>query len=152
MDKPERFAGPSGLVLFDAGRKAGGPELVCAKRIPEEVAVMTDKPKRPGTILAEVKVMEINNVNSTAVLLASPVAESKQPPAPELMQAVKAINGAKLFGQDSELSFVMDREAKRMVIRLVNKETRAVIRQMPPEEVLRRAEDLKGAPTPGSFI
>ncbi len=86
--------------------------------------------------------MEISKVNSTAVLLASPVAEAKQQAAPELMQAVKAVNGAKLFGQDSELSFVMDRETKRLVVRLVNKDTRKVIRQVPAEEVLRRAEAL----------
>jgi len=86
--------------------------------------------------------MEISKVNSTAVLLASPVTEAKQA-APEVMQAVKAVNGAKLFGQDSELSFVMDREARRLVIRLVNKDTRKVIRQIPAEEVLRRAEALR---------
>jgi uncharacterized FlaG/YvyC family protein len=87
--------------------------------------------------------MEVNNVNSTATLLASPVAETKLHVPPDVAQAVKAVNGAKLFGQDAELSFVMDREAKRLVIRLVNKDTRKVIRQVPAEEVLRKAEELR---------
>lgn len=86
--------------------------------------------------------MQVNNVNNTGVLLASPVADTKLHVAPEVTQAVKAVNAAKLFGQDSELSFVMDRESKRLVVRLVNKDTRKVIRQVPAEEVLRRAADL----------
>ena len=87
--------------------------------------------------------MEVSNVNNTATLLASPVAETQLHAAPDVAQAVKAVNAAKLFGQDAELSFVMDREAKRLVVRLVNKDTRKVIRQVPAEEVLRKAEELR---------
>jgi uncharacterized FlaG/YvyC family protein len=103
---------------------------------------MVDKRDRPGNILAEVVIMEVSNVNNTATLLASPVADSKVHVAPDVAQAVQAVNAAKLFGQDAELSFVMDREAKRLVVRLVNKDTRKVIRQVPAEEVLRTAEEL----------
>jgi uncharacterized FlaG/YvyC family protein len=89
--------------------------------------------------------MEVNNVNNTATLLASPVAETKLHAPPDVVRAVKAVNAAKLFGQDAELSFVMDREAKRLVVRLVNKDTRKVIRQIPAEEVLRKAQELRQA-------
>lgn len=65
-----------------------------------------------------------------------------------LIQAVKAINGAELFGSNSELRFVVDRETQRPVIRLVDRETRDVIRQIPPEYILRLAEEL--APKQGS--
>ena len=86
--------------------------------------------------------MEVNKVNSTPVPPVNSVAEAKLHVAPELTQAVKVVNGAKLFGQDTELSFLMDRESKRFVVRLVDKNSRKVIRQMPAEEVLRQAENV----------
>ncbi len=48
-------------------------------------------------------------------------------------------------GVDAELSFLMDRETRRFVVRLVDKDTRKVIRQIPAESVLRQAKDLTGA-------
>jgi uncharacterized FlaG/YvyC family protein len=134
---------PGALVWPEAGLPLGAPGGACAKIIPPQIAAMADKRDRPRNTLAEVVIMEVNNVNSTAVLRASPVAETKLHAEPELTQAVKAVNAAKLFGQDAELSFVMDREAKRLVVRLVNKDTRKVIRQVPAEEVLRAAEELQ---------
>jgi len=89
--------------------------------------------------------MEVNKVNGTPAPPINSVAETKLHIAPELTQAVKAVNGAKLFGQDAELSFLMDRESKRFVVRLVDKKTRKVIRQIPAETVLRQAECLQKA-------
>lgn len=60
----------------------------------------------------------------------------------EIVQAVKAINAAEMFGSNSELTFLMDRMTQRPVIRLVDKETKDVIRQIPPEYVLKMAQDL----------
>lgn len=89
--------------------------------------------------------MEINKVNS--VLSASAVApaagDTKFQATRELAQAVAAVNGAKFFGYDSELTFAMDRETRRMVVRLVDRKTRDVIRQIPPEYLLRIADDLR---------
>jgi flagellar protein FlaG len=104
---------------------------------------MADKPDRRENSLAGRVIVEVNKVNSTATLLVSPVAEAKLHAPPHVARAVKAVNAAKLFGQDAELSFVMDREAKRLVVRLVDKDTRQVIRQIPAEEVLRQAEELQ---------
>ncbi len=61
----------------------------------------------------------------------------------ELIQAVKALNHCEMFGGDSELTFILDRETKRPVVRIVDRETREVIRQIPPEYALRLADDLK---------
>lgn len=61
----------------------------------------------------------------------------------ELIQAVKKISSAELFGSDSELTFVLDRETRRPLVRIVDKETKEVIRQIPAEHVLRMAEHLK---------
>jgi flagellar protein FlaG len=86
--------------------------------------------------------MEVNKVNSTPVLPVNSVTETRLQVPPELTQAVKAVNGAKLFGQDAELSFLMDRESKRFVVRLVDKNTRKVIRQIPAQTILQQAEGL----------
>jgi uncharacterized FlaG/YvyC family protein len=61
-----------------------------------------------------------------------------------LIQAVRALNAAELFGQNSELTFVLDRDTRRPVVRLVDRKTNEVIRQIPPEYMLRMASDLKG--------
>jgi uncharacterized FlaG/YvyC family protein len=61
----------------------------------------------------------------------------------QLIQAVHAVNGAELFGEDRELTFALDRGTQRAVIRLVNRKTREVIRQIPPESVLRVAEAMR---------
>lgn len=60
----------------------------------------------------------------------------------ELIQAVKALNAAELFGQNQELTFAVDRETRRPVMRLVDRDTNELIRQIPPELVLRMAQDL----------
>jgi uncharacterized FlaG/YvyC family protein len=93
--------------------------------------------------LAEVDIMEVNKANSTPVSLVNTAVETRPQVAPELTQAVKAVNGAKLFGQDSELSFLMDRESKRFVVRLVDKNTGKVIRQIPAASILSQAADLR---------
>jgi flagellar protein FlaG len=61
----------------------------------------------------------------------------------EIIQAVKALNAAEMFGQQNELLFHMDRQARRMVIQVVNRQTQEVVTQVPPEYVLRLAEDLR---------
>ena len=60
----------------------------------------------------------------------------------ELIKAVKALNQTELFGENNELTFILDRNTHRPLMRLVDRKTREVIRQIPPESVLRVAEDL----------
>jgi uncharacterized FlaG/YvyC family protein len=57
----------------------------------------------------------------------------------ELIQAVHAINAAELFGEDSELTFALDRKTGRGVIRLVRRKTREWIREISSEDVLNLA-------------
>ena len=61
----------------------------------------------------------------------------------EVVQAVKAVNGAEMFGAENELSFQRDPQSKRMVVKVVNRKTREVLSQIPSETVLRLAEDLR---------
>jgi len=61
----------------------------------------------------------------------------------ELIRAVKALNASDLLGNNRELSFGLDRETKRPVIRVVDRNTKEVIQQIPPEYALRLAEELE---------
>jgi len=60
-----------------------------------------------------------------------------------VVQAVKALNKTEMFGEDNSLEFAKDPQTQRMVIKVVNTKTNDVISQIPPEYVLRLAEDLK---------
>ncbi len=57
----------------------------------------------------------------------------------DLIEAVRTVNAAEMLGQDNELSFLLDRETQRLVLRIVNRKTLEVIRQVPPEYVLAMA-------------
>ena len=88
--------------------------------------------------------MEITAVDRNAQVHAAPVAtipveatENR-----EIVRAVKALNGTEMFGQENQLMFRRDPETRRMVIRVVNRETEEVVSQIPAEYVLRLAQDL----------
>lgn len=61
-----------------------------------------------------------------------------------LARAVQAVNNSDLLGPENELTFVIDRAAHMVVIRLVNKDTRETIEQLPAQDVVRLAEELNG--------
>lgn len=78
---------------------------------------------------------QVNNVPAVEPLL-------RQPEKKELIEAVRAVNKAELFGQDNELTFVLDRRSHKMLVRIVNKETRELVRQIPTEYLQYLASDL----------
>ena len=61
----------------------------------------------------------------------------------QVVQAVKAVNGAEMFGEENELRFTRDQVTNKMVIRVVNRKTSEVVSQVPEEYVLRLAEGIK---------
>jgi uncharacterized FlaG/YvyC family protein len=61
----------------------------------------------------------------------------------QLIQAVKEVNKSEMLGQENELTFMFDRNTRKAVVRVVNKKTNEVVLQIPPEYVLRIAEELK---------
>jgi flagellar protein FlaG len=63
----------------------------------------------------------------------------------EIIQAVRAINASVKLGENNELTFSLDRQTRRTVIKIVDRVTNEVIQQIPEEQVLRLAEDLKDA-------
>src|SRR5262245_36437388 len=58
-----------------------------------------------------------------------------------LIQAVKALNATGTLGPDNELTFSLDRETRQPVIRLVDRKSKVVIQQIPPEAVLKAVQD-----------
>jgi uncharacterized FlaG/YvyC family protein len=89
--------------------------------------------------------MDITGVNGVGQIPATAPA----PAAPEhvaenrdIVQAVKAVNAASSFGDDNEVSFMLDRNTKLPVIRIVNKETKEVVEQIPAEYLLQLAQEL----------
>lgn len=89
--------------------------------------------------------MDITGVNGVGNLPATAPA----PPAPEhvaetrdIVQAVKAVNAASSFGDNNEVSFMLDRNTKLPVIRIVNKDTKEVVEQIPAEYLLQLAQEL----------
>lgn len=89
--------------------------------------------------------MEINGWNRSIAAATTPV----QPPAEqqtqnrEVIQAVKALNSAEMFGENNELEFSKDPQSHRMVVRMVDRKTREVVAQIPPEYVLELAAQTK---------
>lgn len=61
----------------------------------------------------------------------------------ELVKAIKAINATEFFGENYELTFVLDRETHRPLMRIIDRQTKEVIRQLPPEYTLRLAEEIR---------
>ena len=91
--------------------------------------------------------MEITPVSRNmdlSVPLAPLVASDKQAEQREIIQEVKAVNGAQMLGSENELMFQFDRNSQRMVVRVVNRQTGDLVSQVPPEYVLRLAEDARG--------
>jgi flagellar protein FlaG len=80
-----------------------------------------------------------HNVPTNAATITPDAAEQNR----EVVQAVKALNQTEMFGQENELQFQLDPATRRMVVRVVDRKTKEVISQAPPEYVLRLAEDLK---------
>jgi flagellar protein FlaG len=63
----------------------------------------------------------------------------------EVIQAVRAVNASGKLGDRNELTFSIDRRTRRPVITIVNRDTNEVVGQIPSEQILRLADDLKQA-------
>jgi flagellar protein FlaG len=89
--------------------------------------------------------MVINQPNRDIpiVAAAAPVSSAHAIENREVIQAVRAVNTAALLGQDQEIVFRLDQRTRRVVTRVVNRDTGEVLAQVPAEYVLRLAEDLK---------
>ena len=90
--------------------------------------------------------MEITSANRVQLLWAPnvvPVSRDQAAETREIITALKALNKTELFGDGQELTFLLDRDTQRPIIQLIDRESREVVRQIPPEYVLRAAEELR---------
>jgi len=100
--------------------------------------------------------MDALSIKNVAAVLGVPAVDpaAAQPAGVQersLIQAVKALDAAELFGQDKELTFVMDRQTRRAVVRIVDRSTGEVLQQIPTEQVLRLAEQARTGSARASF-
>jgi uncharacterized FlaG/YvyC family protein len=91
--------------------------------------------------------MNVTSINDLAAAVRAP---AETPPAHPLtdeqrtlIHAVKAVNASAMLGDENELTFVVERGTQRAVARIVNKETRQLVEQIPAEYVLRMAEEIQ---------
>jgi len=88
--------------------------------------------------------MDISGLNrSTAATPVPPAPAEQQTQNREVIQAVKALNSAEMFGENHELRFQKDPQTHRMVVSIVNRQTKEVLSQIPPEYVLELAAESK---------
>jgi uncharacterized FlaG/YvyC family protein len=66
-----------------------------------------------------------------------------QPANRDVIHAVRAVNASGKLGDRNELAFSLDPHTRRPVITIVNRDTNEVVDQIPNEQVLRLAEELK---------
>jgi len=73
----------------------------------------------------------------------SPVSPQEASKRRELIQAAKAVNTSGALGEQNELVFVLNPGSNEAILRLVDRKTGEVMLQLPPEYVLRLAQDLR---------
>ena len=88
--------------------------------------------------------MEISSVQPNVVSSpqAPPVAAAEAAQRRELIQATKSVNESGLLGHN-QLVFLIDRTTHKPVMRVEDPDTHEVVLQLPPEYVLRLAQDLQ---------
>jgi uncharacterized FlaG/YvyC family protein len=89
--------------------------------------------------------MEVSSINQNlpmAPAASTPTETDRAAQNREIVQAVKAVNSAELYGPNQELTYQQDSASKRMVVRVVDSTTKQVLVQIPPEYVLALAADL----------
>ncbi|MBY0505108.1 MAG: flagellar protein FlaG [Bryobacteraceae bacterium] len=87
--------------------------------------------------------MQVNRYAETYSSPSQPEGQVQLAERRELLESVKTLEKARVAGDGNELRLALDRETKRPVVRIVNRETGELIQQFPTEEVIRLAQSLK---------
>jgi uncharacterized FlaG/YvyC family protein len=88
--------------------------------------------------------MDVTSLYSISKVASGPLTSSPSDDVLEhrrLVRAVHSLNQSGVLGESNQLVFHRDTETHRMVIQIVNRQTNEVVQQLPPEYVLRLAED-----------
>lgn len=98
-----------------------------------------------GQASSDLKLTNVNSDNVTKALAdnAGSLTDKQRIASPEqVTDALSVVNKAAVFEQRS-LSFMLDETSGRSVIKVMDKATEQVIRQIPSEELLKVAQDIK---------
>ena len=90
--------------------------------------------------------MDVSGLSRSTAAAPAPVAApaEQQSENREVIRAVKALNSTEMFGENNELQFQKDPQSRRMIVRIVDRKTKEVLSQIPPEYVLQLAAESKG--------
>lgn len=86
--------------------------------------------------------MEIFAVRAADPYSSAPASSQQNAERARIGVAIRAVNDANIFGANNELTFARDRMTQQTVIRVVDRDTHEVVAQLPPEYVLRLAEQV----------
>lgn len=76
----------------------------------------------------------------------APVSTEEAAQRRQLLQATQSVNESGVLG-NNQLVFMLDRQTHRAVIRVVDRATQKVVSQIPPDYVLRLAQELGSTST-----
>lgn len=111
--------------------------------VTQSAEVRTSVPARQTTTTgaAEFSVANTSSSPKDAVALANPLEKQSTARPEDVDQAIEKINNTvQAFSQ--KLEFSIDKETDSFVVKVVDKETKEVIRQIPSEELLKIAQAL----------
>ena len=89
-------------------------------------------------------ISSISSLSSSLTTAAQPAPPKPTEDQKALIQAVKTVNAAEMFGQENQLTFRVDRAAGIAVVRIVNRKTGELVQEIPNEQVLKMAEERNG--------
>lgn len=107
---------------------------------------MNTIPNAAGVSLSQVNV-DLKFANTESLSKVTKVSESdlpakSVPSSEQVAEALNVVNKAAVFEQRS-LSFMMDETSGRSIVKVMDKSTDQLIRQIPSEELLKVAQDIK---------
>jgi uncharacterized FlaG/YvyC family protein len=85
----------------------------------------------------------LNRVSSSPLIYASPVLKEEPAKTQEIVMAVRALNRSEFAGKDRHWTFQSDPKTHQVVVRIVDRTSGDVIDQIPNDQVLRLAAELK---------
>ncbi len=95
-----------------------------------------------GSGVGSPAIAQASTNRDTGAVLAQKSLQKEMPSAEELQQDLDVLN-AQLETMNRSLQFSIDEELKDVVVKIVDTKTGEIIRQIPPDEVLRLREHFK---------
>ena len=88
------------------------------------------------------------NITSTALVgsttdLSTGVSPTEAAERQRVVSAIRTLSDENVFGSNRELTFILDRATRTMVINVVDRDTRETVMQLPPEYVLQLSADVQ---------